>query len=317
MASCSSSDNYSLIWRKVFQEILLAQRQLGFVQHAAAQVTGRLQIEEPMDDPNQVRLLLQSIANPYVVVIDEFERVPADSDARRLMADTIKLFSDTNVRSTIVIVGVAESIGELIAEHESISRNVAQIQVEPMTVQELSEIIQGGFERVGLEYESGLDARIAELSQGYPHYTHLLGLWSGRRAVEAGRKRVTLSDLERAIPDALENALGGVLQEYEQAVASSRTNTLFKAVLLACALAGKDSLGRFSAVDVRHPLRRITGRDYNTGAYQSHLAKFCEPQRGPMLRKTGGRRSYRWQFVNPQIVPFVRLKGIEEGLIDG
>lgn len=315
LVSCNSSDNYSSIWRKVFQEILLEQRQLGFVQQAAATVVGRLDLDASMNDPNDVRLLVRSLPNPSVILIDEFDRVRPDSDARRLMADTIKLFSDTNVRSTIVLVGVAESIDELITEHHSIARNIAQIQVEPMTVEELSEIIQKGFERAGLGCENGLDRRIARLSQGYPHYTHLLGLWAGRRAIEADRAQVTASDLDRAIPDALENASGGVQQEYARAIHSVRKGTLYQQVLLACALAPKDPLGRFSATDVREPLRRVTGHEYGTGAYQTHLAKFCEPLRGPVLKRTGGRRNYRWQFVNPQLIPYVHLQGIRDGYL--
>lgn len=312
VVSCNSSDTYSSIWRKVFQEILLAQRQLGFVQQVAATVTGRLDLDENVTDPNDVRLYVGSLPNPSVIFIDEFDRVEPDSDARRLMADTIKLFADTDVRSTIILVGVAESIDELIAEHQSIGRNIAQIQVEPMSVDELSEIVQKGFERTGMTSEEGLDHRIAHFSQGYPHYTHLLGLWAGRRAIEANQMHVTRGDLDKAIPDALDNASGSVRSEYAQAVASGRKDTLYKQVLLACALAPKDTLGRFFAIDVRTPLRKITGHDYNTGAYQGHLAKFCEADRGPVLKRTGKRRNYRWQFVNPQLIPFVHLQGIKD-----
>jgi hypothetical protein len=88
----------------------------------------------------------------------------------------------------------------------------------------------------------------------------------------------------------------------------------FREVLLACAMAEKDSLGRFSAVNVCPPLEQITGKAYSTGAFQSHLTKFTEEKRGPVLKRTGSRRNYRWQFLNPQLIPFVRLHGIELGL---
>jgi hypothetical protein len=101
----------------------------------------------------------------------------------------------------------------------------------------------------------------------------------------------------------------------ERAVASPRKEHLFNEVLLACALADKDPLGRFPAVNVPDPLKRITGKDYGTGAFQSHLAKFCEPYRGPVLKKSGTVRSYRWQFVNPQLIPFIHLEGIRTELI--
>ena len=312
LVSCNSSDDYSSIWRKVNQEIMLAERQLGFLQQNVAIITGRLSVDDTLNEPNDVRLFVQSLPNPSVIIIDEFDRVPPGGSTQRLIADTIKLFSDNNVRSTLIIVGVAESIGELIAEHQSISRNIAQIRVMTMTVAELCEIIQKGFQRAGLKCEETLDTKIAELSQGYPHYTHLLGLWAGRRAIEAGRDIVTFKDLGNAIPAALENAAGNVQQEYERAVASTRKGTLYKDVLLACVLAPKDSLGRFSLADVRLPLRQITSHEYSAGAYQSHLAKFCEPQRGPVLKRSGNRRNYRWQFVNPHLIAYVRLEGFKD-----
>ncbi len=316
VVSCSSNDDFSSIWRKVFQEIQVTQRQIGFMQDATAPVVGRVEVgEDGIENPGDVRLLVRSLPNPAIIFIDEFDRVPVNG-AHRLMADTIKLFSDTGVDSTIVIVGVADSIADLIAGHESIARNIAQIQLLPMELAELSLIVRQGYKYAELGSDRGLDGKIAELSQGYPAYTHLLGLWAGRRTLDGNRTTVTYGDLDGAIGDALENAAGNLQQEYERAVASVRKDNLFREVLLGCALAEKDSLGRFAAVNVREPLHRITGKDYETGAFQSHLAKFAEKQRGPVLKQTGTRRNYRWQFLNPQLIPYVRLNGIQTGLID-
>jgi hypothetical protein len=230
------------------------------------------------------------------------------------MADTIKLFADSDVESTIVLVGVAESIGELIAEHQSISRNLEQIKVEAMRRAELAEIIQKGFGRAKLSYAEGLDNKIADMSQGYPHYAHLMGLWSGRQAIEGSVSHVTSHHLDKAVPRTLENASGSARQDYEKAVQTSK-KTIYKEVLLACALATKDSLGRFSDVEVREPLRRITNHYYDSGAFQSHLAKFCAADRGPILRRSSTPRAYRWQFIDPQIIPFIILQGKQGGLL--
>ena len=313
--SCSTNDDYSTIWGKIAQEILMAQRQMGFVQHSAAVVTGRLDVQDTVTDPNAARFFVQSLPNPCVIVIDEFDRVSADGDARRLMADTIKLFADSMVTPTLIIVGVGDSIDELIREHESISRNIAQIRVDPMPEEELAEIISTGYEYAGLTFAEGLDARIARLSQGYPHYTHLLGLWAGRRAVDERATDVSFEHLEHAIPDALENAEGGLQHQYERAVVSSVKNALFKDALLACARAEKDALGRFPVGALQSPLENITGRRYATGAYQGHLAKFCEDDRGSVLVRSGKKKLYRWRFVNPQLIPYVLLQGISDNRI--
>lgn len=127
---------------------------------------------------------------------------------------------------------------------------------------------------------------------------------------------MTNSDLEGAISSAIENAAGGIRQDYEMATTSSQPDNLFKDVLLACALADKDSLGRFSVNALREPLRSILHRPtVRAVAYQGHLAKFCEPQRGPVLKRTGSRHNYRWQFINPQLIPYVKLDGIRRGTI--
>lgn len=316
LVQCNSLDTYSSIWRKIIQAILLRQPQLGFVQQQAAVVIrGKVSIDEPITDPSDAQIAIQSLSNPLIVVIDEFDRVQPTSDARLLMADTIKSFSDANVDCKLVLVGVAESIVELISEHQSISRNMKQIMVEPMTIDELAQIIQKGYKFVGLHYEDGLDIKIAQMSQGYPHYTHLLGLWAGRHAVAESRDKVTMQDLNLAIPDALQNTIESVKQEYTLATASVKKNALYKDVLLACALAPKDNLGKFSLVDVREPLRQITGRDYATTSYQAHLAALCTPGRAGILKRSGKPKSYRWKFVNPQIITYVRLQGIKDGRI--
>ena len=120
--ACDSSDTFESIWRKVFQEVLLSERQLGFEQYVTRSIVGRWNPESPMGSPNDVRLLIGGFPNPTIIIIDEFDRVQ-DTNARMLMTDTIKLFSDSGTRSSVVLVGVGQSIEELVSAHQSISRN--------------------------------------------------------------------------------------------------------------------------------------------------------------------------------------------------
>jgi hypothetical protein len=97
------------------------------------------------------------------------------------------------------------------------------------------------------------------------------------------------------------------------AISTSHSNTLYKDVILACALALKDSIGRFTLKDIQAPLQKITGKYYASAAYQVHLSRFCEPGHGSVLKKTGERRHYRWKFVNPHLVAYVILAGTNDG----
>lgn len=314
LVSCTVDDSFPTIWRKVGQEILLSQRQLGFGHHETLSITGRLDLDDAIATPNDARIILESLQNPTVIVFDEFDRI-RDAGTQGLMADTIKFFSDHAVQSTLVFVGVGKSLSDLLHEHLSISRNIAQIPVFPMGKNELAQIIQKGYDFAGLSFDIGLDDEIADLSQGYPHYTHLLGLWCGRRALEDNRKKVVFMDLEKAVPDVLRNAEGGLQEQYERAVDSTKKTALFKQVLLACALSLKDSLGRFPVGALQEPLKLITGTDYTTGAYQAHLGRFCESDRGSVLERSGQQKSYRWRFLNPQLIPYIVLQGVSNKMI--
>ena len=311
LISCNSRGNFSQIWQSVAHNILLMQSQIGFTQQNVKIVTGTLELDSSIKAPEQVKLFIESLPNPCLVIIDEFDRIKSHSQTQSLLADTIKLFSDRDISSKIMIVGVAEDVNDLF-QHKSISRCSAQIEVRPMYIPELKEIIHKGYSNSRMTFEKGIDKKIAELSQGYPHYTHLLGKWAGKVALKNKRTHVTFSDLTAAIPKAIENAAAGLLTEYEKAVQSSQKNALFKDVLLACAISKKSVLGKFSMIDIKEPLCNITGKNYEPAAYQSHLAKFCTKERGPVLKRTGTRYNYKWQFINPQLIPFIILKGINE-----
>ena len=314
---CDSNDTYGSIWRKVFQEILLTEKQLGFDRYEQRSIVGHWNPDDLIEAPNDVRLLIAGLPNPTTIVIDEYDRIQSDGDASRLMTDTIKLFSDTNTPSTIVLVGVGQSIEQLVSAHESITRNIDYVPVEPMHPDGLAEIIQKGFARLNMTFEPGLDFRIAQLSQGYPHYTHLLGQWAGRRAAERNSQVVTSDDLKTALPSSIADAAGGIRIEYDRATDSTQPNNLFKEVLLACALTDKDVRGRFPLAAVQPPLQKILSpRKIHRSSYQRHLALFCESEHGEVLIKTGRKKNYRWHFSNPQLIPFVLLQGVNRGLVN-
>ncbi len=315
VVSCDSNDTFGSIWRKIFQEILISERQVGFEAYQKWNIVGRWNPDDEIKSPNDVRLLIGGLPNRTTVIIDEFDRIENRGMASQLMTDTIKLFSDTNTPCSIVLVGVGQSIENLITAHESVSRNLDYVPVDPMQPNELAGIIKKGFQLAGMDFENGLDLRVAQLSQGYPHYTHLLGQQAGLKAAERGAEKVTGQDLEEAIPESIANAAGGIRVEYDRATDSTQPNNLFKEVLLSCALADKDIRGRFSLAALQAPLQQILRRKISRTSYQRHLSAFCDPDRGAVLAKTGRPKNYRWHFTNPQLIPFVRLQGINSGLI--
>jgi hypothetical protein len=72
---------------------------------------------------NAFRETFQPMNDPSIVILDEFDRLD-DEDIERKMADTIKTLSDNSIEVTLIIVGVADSVDQLIGEHQSIDRAI-------------------------------------------------------------------------------------------------------------------------------------------------------------------------------------------------
>ncbi len=87
-----------------------------------------------------------------LIFVDEFDRLAAPN-ARRDMAELLKNCSDLGLRASFVLIGVAESLGDLLALHQSIHRNLVAIPMPLLTDADLSLLLTQGCERLGLRLE--------------------------------------------------------------------------------------------------------------------------------------------------------------------
>lgn len=317
--TCNSEDDFDTIWKGLLEDITFTAKApgFGFSTETQESVVSAAELLAGDIGPRNVVRAAQLISRdlPLAVIIDEFDR-PTSERTRTLMADTIKLLADGGVPATIVLVGVADTVEELIAKHESIQRPLIQVQMPRMTDGELRDIIQRGMASAGLEVDKAFVEEVATLSQGFPHFAHLLGQHGAMRAINAGRRAVQHADFSDALEDALSQASQSVRERYHNATFSNR-KTLYKEVLLACAMADKDDMGSFGAPDVREQLRKITDTDYDIPAFAAHLKDFSSEDgpRGRILQRIGTTRRFRYRFRDPLMPPYVVMKGRLDALI--
>ncbi|UQO35932.1 AAA family ATPase [Burkholderia cepacia] len=313
--NCDPTTTFSSLWHKVFREVPVPNPAPGGGLIAAESKIGSANLAQFLPDvvtPDDVRHLLQRMPR-IVIVIDELDRIQ-DRETTTLLADTIKNLSDHAVESTLILVGVADSVDSLITEHQSVERALVQVRMPRMDVTEIREIIDKGLSTLGMTMDEIAREKIAVLSQGLPHYTHLLCLNALLSAVDRGSKHAETIDVTSAIEKAHKGAQLSIINAYHKATTSSREN-LYPQVLLACALANRDSLNYFAAADVRDPMSRIMRRSYDIPAYSQHLNALCEAARGPILQRTGTTRKFRFRFVNPLMQPYVVMEGVKKGYI--
>jgi Cdc6-like AAA superfamily ATPase len=296
--TCSTEDKFAGIWARVFEELGITVDSTNW------------KYEPPA--PDSIRRILSKHGETVFIVLDEFDRIE-DDDTLSLMADTIKALSDHVAPSKLVIVGVADSIDQIIGEHESVQRAIEEIPMPRMTQEELSGIIDKGLEALGMSISDDARRHIGRLAEGLPHYVHYLALNAFERAIIDDRDHVTAEDVDFAIDISVQKH--SVLKEYTTAIQSPRGESLFAHVLAACALADKDALGYFTAAAVREPMSRIMGKPYNIPAFSRHLSEFIGDEHGFVLKREGTQRKYRYRFRNPLLQPFALLSAIKKGLI--
>jgi Cdc6-like AAA superfamily ATPase len=316
--NCTQSDTFTSVIRRSLGSlaITLSRRSAGFL-------PGSREETQTLDQllPNGgKRLSADTVADALarlgafiVLVIDEFDRLPRQHAAP--FADLIKALSDRGASVTIVLVGVAEDINDLVAEHASVDRSLRQIRVPRMSEAELDQIITKGFEVLKFTFESPDTRRqIVSISQGFPHYVHLLSQNAARAAVDARRTTITDADLRTGMKVAVKDS--ETLRDlYFKAITGTRKHNLWREVVLACALAETDERGHFSSRAVQDQLSLILKRPVIQQTVAFHLGKLIEPDKGRLLERKGPERRYRYRFINPLMRPFVLIKASADGLL--
>lgn len=311
--NCDGADDFSTIWHKIFSEI-------SFLPTVENQRSVRVRLEDMTTKskvtPNDVRHSLQAVSTvgEVVIFIDEFDTV-VDESVHGLFADTLKTLSDQLVSSTVVIIGVADNLDELIAQHGSVRRALAQIHMPRMSQAELAEIVGRGLRYLGMACESQALSRITQLSQGFPYYTKLLAQSATRSALEAGRPGIALADVDQAVDRVVARVHETIRGLYNQAI-SGGDGLTHQRVLRAAALAARDERGYFGAADVLDSQITSGTNGSELEDVVAQLERLTKPDRGPALEKKSTERGIRYRFSDPLLQPFVLMEGFASGEIE-
>lgn len=303
-------DNFSSLWIRALEELRASGISAGKPQYV------EFDTNYETITPSHVRRELQKCgANSLpIIIIDEYNEI-IDDNARILTANLIKEFYDFSVTSTVIIVGVAENISDLIKDHASIDRALVQIQLHRMPNSELREIIIKRCARTVISFNSDAIWTIVILSRGLPYFTQTLSKHAALQAISERRLVVSNSDVEASMEQFVEDVEKKFKDAYRTATRSNQDN-FFKQSLLACALAKTDDEGFFTANDVVEPYSAIMNDKKRIAHFEKHLRRFSSEEGGNVLIKRGGDRQYTFRFSDPMMQPYVIIRGIQSKMID-
>lgn len=303
-------DTFSSLWIRALEEL-----------HASGVAAGKSEYVDfdcnyEVITPSHIRRELQKCGSNAlpIIIVDEYNEV-VDPEARRLTANLIKEFYDFSVTTTVVLVGVADNIGELIEDHASVGRAIIQIPLSRMSEVELREIIHKRATRTVMTFSGDAIWTIVVLSRGLPYFTQTLSKHAALQAIENQKIVVSVEDVEASMGRFIEDTETSFRDAYRDATRSNQEN-YFQQSLLACALSQTDDEGYFTANDVVDPYSAIMKERKRIAHFEKHLRRFSTGEGGNVLIKKGGDRQQTFRFTDPMMQPYVIIRGIQSGMID-
>jgi DNA polymerase III delta prime subunit len=301
---CLSGQDFVQIWERAFENHRW--------QDGSSAVDD---IDSTLDAHILLRLISRFDENMRpVFVFDEFDRIK-EEDTRLQLAETIKLFSDEVPRVSVIVVGVARTVRELISEHESIRRAIKQIGMPRMSPEEMRDILRLRLSRIEMAIDNDALETIVWLSRGMPAFAHLLGMNAAKAAIDRKTLSINESIVVRALQPCLDEVDETTQESYAKATQSARPGHYLRETLLACAMAPSDEFGRFTAASVRGPISDILHKPRDIPDFNRHLKKFCSFERGFILEREGTPRSYHYKFRDPLMQSYVMIKGVKDKML--
>lgn len=189
-----------------------------------------------------IRYVLNKRSGPQIIIIDEMERISAPSE-REKFAEFIKNIPQLDDRVKFIFCGIGTTVDELIGAHPSAGRILETISLEKLHHNYLWEIIRNVAKQAKVEIPGEMLVRIGQISDGFPHYVHLIGesmFWNASDDDEEVLK-LTQQHFKAGITGALERAEGILRQQYQKATRKTKNTTDYEEALWAVADTTSDS----------------------------------------------------------------------------
>jgi Cdc6-like AAA superfamily ATPase len=116
----------------------------------------------------------QSRMGRTIAVVDEFDRISSDLD-KVLFAELIKNLSTRDIDLRFIFCGIGHTVDELLGKHLSVGRYFQPIGLEKLHHDHLWGIINTVADKTGVTIPQEILYRIGIVSDGFPHFVHLIG----------------------------------------------------------------------------------------------------------------------------------------------
>ena len=266
-------------------------------------------------DINSAVLLLKHLSDgrrdKTVVVVDEFDLIRNEDD-KVSIANLLKQVGDQKIDIQFIFCGIGKSLDTLLGAHGSAHRYIQEVKLEPLVYGPRLEIIEASASAFGVDIETRIKTRIAAVSDGFPHYVHLVCeklYWEMFRDPQPC-PAVTLEHYRNAIRSAIEAAQQRHRKAYEKATMKEAGD--YEEILWAAA----NHSDLFQNNDVIYAsyqkIMEMRGKQpVERAKFTPKLSSLKSPSCGRIL--TSPRRNWT-EFQENMIRGYVRLRAEDQGI---
>lgn len=309
---CSTTSTFQSIVSACLEKVTYGKEKagLGFdAQNSVEKVSLKAHLPETFTQENVVDLVRDSGAR-ILMVVDEFDRVRPQERAK--MSDFVKAASDNGSdKLKLLIVGVGETLDDLIRDHPSVERNISEVHMTLMSSSEIRELLTKGAAELQIALAPVVVDRIIDCAQGFPYFAHLLAQHSSISAIRRNSTSVTEDDFTVGLAASISEVDQSIRRSYAVATQSNQPNQL-EDVLYAAACAATDEFGYFRATALTEVPAKRDGSRFTLQGIQYPLSKLTTLERGQVLLKEGSERRFRYRFANPMMKQYVIMRRMAE-----
>ncbi len=265
-----------------------------------------------------LQFVRQKRTGQIIVVIDEFDRVRREE--KTSFAELLKNIGTQVDDIRLVFGGIGANVEEILGEHGSTGRMFETIEMDKLSHNMLWEIIQGATEPLGITIDQGILMRIGIISDGFPHFVHLLGecliyaMLDDEEVVSVCERH----HFESALTEALQKTEPYLRRMYSLATEKTKLQNEYEETLWA--LADRTETRR-KLDDIESSYKRIAAqRPKRQDNEKTSMTRTNLNQRLLSLRKDNhsnvvtGHGSGRFSFREGVMRGYVRLRAETEGV---
>lgn len=309
--TCNRSDTFKGIWEKAFSKVRFERSRNG-IGYLPNKNVENYQLDFFLPEADEissldVQFVLENVDINLLFIFDEYDSI-FDPEVLGRMADTLKALSDNAPKVTVMLVGIAQDVVELIGAHPSNERCLRQVQIPVMSDLEILDIINRGVNYLGFEMVRQVREQIVRMAMGFPHFAHLLTKQSCKAVIQDEKNTVEIGHYSRGLRVGLLRVDETIRSAYQRATFAVNDKSNFEMVLWACANTRIDDRNTFTIKDVAQQFSIIARRNVTPQSLSRNIGKLCLPERNDVLERIESGANVRFRFRNPLFKVFVNMK---------